>query len=1283
MAFQSSARSVGFRARNAPDKSKQLANTAKNLDKDRVDQVTQMTNNANSVAKEYERIFSIASNKDKYELDKLAKFSESLNNALDTAAKKVYKPWQDKKREEGLIEGTKAANGDPTALAKVALSTKQTQEIEQRVEAQIRNTASQLDEIEKAKLKNKLTTTLEEEYKLLNIRKLGSNISYGFKRGYLQESAKNWPAYLTAELGGSEDEITVFRKTDKERTVKIGSFWDYEPDVQNEILGYVQQKFVEEKDNGMSKDIVQTYLLNPVTAHTSKFTKEVLGTHIREQATKEIDALEIEITNAIAVADETPELLHEKMTTALITLKGAISRKYYGKQLEGTMRETANELLATILVNGLSSSDANFENIDAVQNFLETRKYEIEGVNKGNPKTLPELWQKKFDVDTIIGNAIKANGQRIREENLAINTNVQLEANKMLVGFYKREEGFDKATLSERIKEINKEFGHVEGISAILTDLQDELESPKWLSYEETVEAIRDATANKDTNEVLTSQTYKWNQKAIDEAEEQGKLSIVDNKFITTAAQKEALNTGVTNIKNLILKKGFASVSKEDREALGIGKAEALARKIIVQEAIRHQKLKGESVTQQQALDYAITHVTGEIQKDYNDDGESSVLVIDGVEVTGAFAIGTDDRWEYDALNLSPEGGTDSSLDIAAKERTIIDNFKTKRSNDLTIDVAGTTDLGIPPEQFVRGTDGRLTPFWYDLASADPRRNAIQIYNAQAKIKGLPEIDYEDLPEEQRVLLEQTETMSDQDIKTMKSGSSKAIERLLEKNGSISLQTAINSIEAVLPDQNFKLNNEELQGYLKAAGVKEMSMEELLNDPVALKKVKKLRMDDLVLIVNEQTDDVQTALQMLTAGWYYGTDQMVNHEVYNTVADRGFLNYIGGTYYPSNVDNDLYAALNLDPEDIVEIKDGNAELDPYNPLTVNLSKVDSVDELLKIQSDINAIEEPAKKLERKFESAAERNSFYALNNAGLVKKVFGLKPFSINPEYITYTKQKQAVDDRILIAEALKRNFRTDDKAYNLLRGSEFIKNERIKVLSALERVVGKELVADLIETAKATPGFSEDRSLFDPRQRNWAILNQLIRDNTQFGDYDFIESDDDYFTISQEYRLGGPNAGYVPEKDLIKLDNESSQLRKLIAAVSPVDFKVGETEFYGQLLNPNNDGETIKIRKDVAPDLIKLLIASKQAGYDIKLNSGYRNYAEQKEEFEKDSELAKPPGESYHNLGTAIDFNFGDNPEAYQWLVDNAEKFNFRPFAEGLNMDDPEAWHFEWTLQP
>ena len=1280
MAFQSSARSVGFRARNAPDKSKQLATTAKNLDKDRVDQVTQMTNNANSVAKEYERIFSIASDKDKYELDKLAKFSESLNNALDVAAREVYKPWQDKKREEGLIEGTKAANGDPTALAKIALSTKQTQEIEQRVESQIRNTATQLNEIEKEKLKNKLTTTLEEEYKLLNIRKLGSNISYGFKRGYLQESAKNWPAYLTAELGGSEDEITVFRKTDKERTVKVGSFWDYEPDVQNEILGYVQQKFVEEKDNGMSKDIVQTYLLNPVTAHTSKFTKDVLATHIREQATKEIDALEIEITNAIAVADENPELLHEKMTTALITLKGAISRKYYGKQLEGTMRETANELLATILVNGLSSSDSNFENIDAVQNFLETRKYEIEGVNKGKPKTLPELWQKKFDVDTIIGSAIKANGQRIREENLAINTNVQLEANKMLVGFYKREEGFDKATLSERIKEINKEFGHVEGISAILTDLQDELESPKWLSYEETVEAIRDATANKDTNEVLTSQTYKWNQKAIDEAEEQGKLSIVDNKFITTAAQKEALNTGVTNIKNLILKKGFASVSKEDREALGIGKAEALARKIIVQEAIRYQKLKGESVTQQQALDYAITHVTGEIQKDYNDDGESSVLVIDGVEVTGAFAIGTDDRWEYDALNLSPEGGTDSSLDIAAKERTIIDNFRTKRSEDLTIDVAGTTDLGIPPEQFVRGTDGSLTPFWYDLASADPRRNAIQIYNAQARIKNLPEIDYEDLPEEQRVLLEQTETMSDQDIKTMKSGSSKAIERLLEKNGSVSLQTAINSIEAVLPDQNFKLNNEELQGYLKAAGVKEMSMEELLNNPVALKKVKKLRMDDLVLIANEQTDDVQTALQMLTAGWYYGTDQMVNYEVYNNVADRGFLNYIGGTYYPSNVDNDLYTALNLDPEDIVEIKDGNAELDPYNPLTVNLSKVDSVEQLLKIQSDINAIEKPAKKLERKFESAAERNSFYALNNAGLVKKVFGLKPFSINPEYITYTKQKQAVDDRILIAEALQTNFGTEDK-FKFTKGEANIKADRLKVISALERVVGKEVVADLIETAKATPGFTEGISIWDSSQGNWAILNQLIRDNTPFGDYEF--TGDDYFTISQEYRLGGPNAGYIPEKDLIRLDNESSQIRKIVAAVSPVDFKIGDKEFYGQLLNTNNDGQTIKIRKDVAPDLIKLLIASKQAGYDIKLNSGYRNYAEQKEEFEKDSELAKPPGESYHNLGTAIDFNYGDNPEAYQWLVDNAEKFNFRPFAEGLNMDDPEAWHFEWTLQP
>ena len=65
------------------------AQQARQLDKDRVESVNAMGKQASSVGDELSRIFQIANANDEFNLNQLAKFSDTLNQGLETAAKTV------------------------------------------------------------------------------------------------------------------------------------------------------------------------------------------------------------------------------------------------------------------------------------------------------------------------------------------------------------------------------------------------------------------------------------------------------------------------------------------------------------------------------------------------------------------------------------------------------------------------------------------------------------------------------------------------------------------------------------------------------------------------------------------------------------------------------------------------------------------------------------------------------------------------------------------------------------------------------------------------------------------------------------------------------------------------------------------------------------------------------------------------------------------------------------------------------------------------------------------
>lgn len=128
----------------------------------------------------------------------------------------------------------------------------------------------------------------------------------------------------------------------------------------------------------------------------------------------------------------------------------------------------------------------------------------------------------------------------------------------------------------------------------------------------------------------------------------------------------------------------------------------------------------------------------------------------------------------------------------------------------------------------------------------------------------------------------------------------------------------------------------------------------------------------------------------------------------------------------------------------------------------------------------------------------------------------------------------------------------------------------------------------------------------------------------------------------------------------------------------------------------------TISGRYIMVHDLQQLIAAGEASGYYLVVASSYRSYAEQTAIFnsyvqdyglQEANTFSARPGQSQHQLGTAIDFTtaqmqyglsqtFGSTP-AGQWLLTNAYKYGFYlSYPQGwenVTQYSYEPWHFRY----
>lgn len=110
--------------------------------------------------------------------------------------------------------------------------------------------------------------------------------------------------------------------------------------------------------------------------------------------------------------------------------------------------------------------------------------------------------------------------------------------------------------------------------------------------------------------------------------------------------------------------------------------------------------------------------------------------------------------------------------------------------------------------------------------------------------------------------------------------------------------------------------------------------------------------------------------------------------------------------------------------------------------------------------------------------------------------------------------------------------------------------------------------------------------------------------------------------------------------------------------------------------LSPVGDGE--EMTTAAAKEFRAMDAAAHEAGLDLRVNSGYRTYAEQARLYDAyihgHGNLAAKPGTSTHGLGLSADIDVRD-PRTLNWLRHHAAAYGF------VNDVPSESWH--WTYKP
>ena len=1283
MPYQRSTQASGFKKRTGPDESKQLRQYATALDKQRKENVTGMERQGVQMTNEMTRIDALASKKDTYELQNLRNFSKTLDTFLNTVATNVVKPVFDQQIENGVTEGIKYQQGDPDVVAKIDASDAQLKELEDRIALQAANTTQTVEAIREQWEKEGKIASLQEEYRLLNIKKLGSNRAFGFRKGMLMQSATGWDAYRDSSLlYDEENERSTENIGSEEDPIIVGHYHRYTGEdgfeKRKAILGHLTNKYVVEKgkESNLSETFINKLLTRPILQSNADFQQKESKKALLEEAAASSEYNKYQVSQGIEGIDSSHEQLELGAQNWILTEPGNLKALNTAgsnqvNAIDGLVEAMIGEA-SEIRTDAMKNEDDQLDFIDAIQNKV---KVYVPGLSKRiknketgeweyEKKFLHELWPNKFNIDNIEALLAEETGKFQREKYATLTSLINGDKNRILKDFAltRDTQAFDTAI---GVMENNPEYlGHpgIDGLKKKMNEAKEKINYPRDLSDKKLNDLFEEnnGKAIRDTHPLL----QKLDEGTI-------KQGILDGKIDAELFHKEdvAKAAHLKNVETLKeeLLKGLdlhASEIEWDEDDSQVVKAINLLDSTLYNYTKDYlSKDKGASVGQ--AVEAARIQLTKEVMSHI----DPNIPNVDGKTTWEIDANGFTNKALNEVVAAMGQPYRNVKMEVIKDDATI-KNVKSLMKNSSHVDIF--SDKSQPPVvkvgDFQLNSAGEVPQLWNQLSRIDPlRRTPEMLYDLQAG--KFPEIQKGNWSPEIQQQMADWEALYPEIRRALVDGDFSAAKRAMQSIGKLDIDSTISTL--LTPNGDFALEEGEFSTLLNSLGLSQMTLEEAQANPEILLAAYKKKIITVTEQVQAVTTDQNQALRMIFAGVKFGDINKWNEGKYADYTMAALNSYYSG---------DRTALDKLERKFNTEEYESGSQIDLQSGENIQLYDDPG--------NDLNAIEEQIAFL--------DTNEPPKLIKTGTVPASLGLlAETQFNPAYTAWAKQKQLLNDRKnLMSLSQEKVINPNQESTFFASGKRLIGNTRYTELQNLviEKFPGLEIhpkygtLYNPSAKGKYTKTFDNGKEMMKV-----LMLNELGFEGQSMGG---LEGDTtgDLALDKSLYTKGSSAAGKLPESDLVKIKG----------------YVFGNS-------SANEQAEDIKIRKDVAPDLNNMIDDAAKVGIYLNFTeddsrfvktgeglktrikwkkgsgSGYRT-KEGSERLlaEKGSDIAAKPGYSTHNLGTGVDFQFSaDDVEAEkqrEWLHREGWKYGFVPFPNekgepdySLTLDDNEVWHFDW----
>ena len=551
MPYQGSVQSIGFKGRPVADSSKRMRQRAQDLDQRRVNSVNEMTRVAQGQLDELNRVDSLKRQKDKYEIDQLAQFSQTLQDFAETMVTEVVKPAIDAKRQEGIDTYRAQLAGDEEAIAKVKLLHEQVDKVDEQVAEFVKRTGVAADSLEAEEKRASLT----QKYRALNVRRLGPNIAWGYRRAALVEAGKGFAPWRDSQLIENNN---VIPGTD----IKINSYHNLEgPNAhatQTKILNYLEHQYI--KDNSSDLDgtsvgpaAVGKYLTSAVVQSNDTFQRQQYEEKKKEVALQQIEDQRVSFVTAVEAGS--PEDLIKATQNQLDNGSGYINQS----GAIGNPNVLNKALIADNIEKALNSAKSP-EQVEELLNALNTHTFTRPD---GTQLTLDKMLIGVYDSDAIYANAKKVftekweleqNNGRVAFTQNAQSLQSQVYRGEISMAVYKQQV---KLLLAAADQEGLNLPGNL--VNTTLTF------KPQWQNFSQS-ETDYKQYSEAYPEGIPVEYVERWDPKFVKKVMEGGEeypVPIVDRQFANTDKGKDAITAGNTTIENALngSRDGYTKIS--------------------------------------------------------------------------------------------------------------------------------------------------------------------------------------------------------------------------------------------------------------------------------------------------------------------------------------------------------------------------------------------------------------------------------------------------------------------------------------------------------------------------------------------------------------------------------------------------------------------------------------------------------------------------------------------------------------------------------------------------